>query len=187
MASKFHQVLQEFVLNDSIHLILFLILLSIFYFFYVTKEEENAQIELVKQLFNLDPDNKNNSLINDIISKIVSNYPNILDNLKENSIKLEKQREDINIIHKKRTYYSIFILFIFLLLINLIIKIYYKDDYVVSLKGILFSNIISLFIIGLPMRYFFFKLIVKEYKRMDTNTVIYKILKEYQQKHNNKK
>ena len=85
MINNIHHTIQEFALNDSIHLILFFTLLSSFYFYYVTQEEEDAQLHLVKRLLRLDPDNKNNTLINDIISNIVTNYPHILDNLKENS------------------------------------------------------------------------------------------------------
>ena len=179
MINNIHHTIQEFALNDSIHLILFFTLLSSFYFYYVTQEEEDAQLHLVKQLLRLDPENKNNTLINDIISKIVTNYPHILDNLKENSNKSEKRREEQNLIFKKRTYYSILILLVFLTLINIIIKIYYKEEYIVSFTGTLFSNIISVLILGV-VEYIFFVLIVKKYKRMDENTLLYKILKEYQ-------
>lgn len=186
MINNFHHTIQEFALNDSIHLILFFTLLSTFYFYYVTQEEEDAQIHLVKQLLRLDPDNKNNTLINDIISKIVTNYPHILDNLKENSNISEKRREEQNLIFKKRTYYSILILLVFLILINIIIKIYYKEEYIVSFTGTLFSNIISVLILGV-VEYIFFILIVKKYKRMDENTLLYKILTEYQDSDKSKK
>lgn len=186
MINNINHTIQEFALNDSIHLILFFTLLSSFYFYYVTQEEEDAQLHLVKQLLRLDPENKNNTLINDIISKIVTNYPHILDGLKENSNISEKRREEQNLIFKKRTYYSILILLVFLTLINFIIKIYYKEEYIVSFTGTLFSNIISVLILGV-VEYIFFILIVKKYKRMDENTLLYKILKEYQDGNKSKK
>lgn len=179
MLNNFHHTIQEFTLNDSIHLILFFTLLSTFYFYYVTQEEEDAQIHLVKGLLRLDPDNKENTLVNDIISKIVTNYPHILDKLKEESDKSEKKRAEKNLIFKKRTYYSILILLVFLTIINICIKIYYKEEYVVSFTGTLFSNIISVLILGV-VEYIFFVVVVKKYKRMDENTLLYKILKEYQ-------
>lgn len=179
-----HHTLQEFILNDSIHLILFFTLLSTFYFYYVTQEEEEAQLHLVKKLLRLDPENKGNTLVNDTISKIVSYYPHILDNLKEESNNSEKRRAEKNIIFKKRTYYSILILLLFLTIINISIKIYYKKDYIVSFTSTLFSNIISVLILGV-VEYIFFVVIVKKYNRMGENKLIYTILKEYEIVKNN--
>lgn len=176
MIINFHHTIQEFILDDSIHLILFFTLLSTFYFFYVTKEEEHAQIEVVKSLININP--SDNTFINNIISKIITNYPNILSDLKAKSEQLERERYEKNLIFKKRTYYGISILLLILVLVNIIVKLYYKKKYMASLTKSLISNIISVLILG-GVEFIFFIYIVKRYHRMDKETLIYKLLKEF--------
>lgn len=182
MKIEIHELIQDIILTNSIQLILFLILISSFYFYYITREEEYAQISLIKSLVGLDNKINDNYIITDIINSIIINYPEIVDKLKEKSDELEKNRYNKNIIYKKRTYYSIIIILLFLVIINIIIKIYYKSQYNVYFYKILISNILSIIIIGFPMRYIFFTNIVKKYKRMDNTTLLYLILKEYQSK-----
>jgi hypothetical protein len=185
MINNFHHTIQEVALNDSIHLILFFTLLSTFYFYYVTVEEEHAQIHLVKKLLRLNPNDKPKSFVNEILSKIINNYPSLLKDLKKNSEDDEKKRHDKNLIFKKRTYYSIIILLVALSMINIIIKIYYREEYIANFIKILFTNIISVIILGI-IEFIFFTVIVKKYNRMGENTLLYLILREYDSNHNGK-
>jgi len=189
MINTFHHTIQEFALNDSIHLILFFTLLSTFYFYYVTTEEEHVQIHLVKHLLRLKPKDKPRTIVDEILFKIINNYPSLLDDLKKKSEEAEKERHKKNLIFKKQTYYSIIILLIFLIMINIIIKIYYGEEYIISFTKVLIANIISVIILGI-VEFIFFTIIVKKYNRMGENTLLYQILKEYdsgnKSKNNNK-
>lgn len=178
MINTFRHSIQEFVLNDSIHLILFFTLLSTFYFYYVTKEEEHAQITLVKKLLRINPNEKPTTLLNEILSKIVNTNPELLKDLEKHSDFIEKERNAKNLIFKKRTYYSILILLTLLTLINIIIKLYYGEEYIVSFTKVLFSNLVSVLILGI-VEFLFFIYIVKKYHRMEEDTLLYLILKEY--------
>tara|TARA_B100000282_G_C31555323_1_gene409422 strand:+ start:157 stop:726 length:570 start_codon:yes stop_codon:yes gene_type:complete len=186
MINNIHHTIQEFALNDSIHLILFFTLLSTFYFYYVTDEEEHAQVHLVKQLLRLKPQDKPRNIVDEILFKVINNYPSLLQDLKKSSEKAEKERHQKNLVFKKRTYYSIIILFVFLTMINIIIKIYYGEEYIASFTKILIANIISVVILGI-VEFIFFTVIVKNYNRMGETTLLYQILKDYDNQNKNKK
>lgn len=187
MINNIHHTIQELIITNSIQLVLFLILICVFYFYYITSEEEYAQINLIKSLVGLNNKFDDNSIVIGIINKIITHYPEIINELKDSSDKLEKIRYNKNLIYKKQAFYSIIIIIVYLTIFNIIIKIYYKNQYNVFFSKILITNIISIIIIGFPMRYIFFKNIVKKYKRVDNTTLFYLILKEYQTKIKNNK
>ena len=179
--NKFSHTLQEFVLNDSIHLILFFTVLSSFYFFYVTKKEEDAQIHLVKKLLRLKHKKDESTVIDEIIKKTIKDNPNLLEELRIKSKESEKKRTKQNNKLKLQTYLSILTLFIVLTIVNIILRLYYKKDYTANFVKSLVSNIISVIILGL-VEYIFFSTVVIHYHRIDEPILIYTLLKEYQEK-----
>jgi len=178
MFNNLKYTLQEFILNDSIHLILFFTLLSTFYFFYVTKEEEKAQLILINKLLHINNDTDYAKNVKNVLSRVKKEHPELLEYLKKESDKTQKQLDDANNVLKKRTYYGIFILLVFLIIINISIKIYYKEEYIASFTKSLVSNIVSVLILG-GVEYTFFTFIVKKYNIINDKKILYSLLNKY--------
>jgi len=178
MFANLKYTLQEFLLNEYYHLILFFILLSTFYFFYVTKEEEKVQLVLIDKLLHINNDTDYAKNVRNVLSTVKKEHPELLEYLKKESDKTQKQLDDANNVLKKRTYYGILILLVFLIIININIKIYYKEEYIASFTKSLLSNIVSVLILG-GVEYTFFTVIVKKYNIINDKKILYSLLNKY--------
>ena len=170
--------LQEFILYDSIHLILFFTVLSTFYFFYVTKQEEDAQMVLIEQLLHLNDDTEYSKNIKQLLGNIKNTNPEILIELKKQSEEQQKKLDAKNMELKKKTYFGILILLVILTIVNISIKIYYKQDYIANFKKSIVSNLVSVLILGC-VEFLFFTLIVKHYNIINDKLILYTILNKY--------
>lgn len=178
MISNFAHTIQEFILNDSIHLILFFTVLSTFYFFYVTKQEENAQIALVENLLHLDKENDISRNIKSVLGNVKLNYPEILLELKKQSEEQQKKLDAKNMELKKQTYFGILLLLVILTVVNVTIKSYYKQNYMGNFKKSIVSNVVSVLILGC-VEFLFFTLVVKHYNIINDKQILYSILNKY--------
>lgn len=178
MVSSLTHSIQEFVLNDSIHLILFFTVLSTFYFFYVTKQEENAQITLIESLLHLNEDNELSKNFKLLLGSVKQSNPEILESLKQLSDEQQKKLDVKNNTLKKNTYLGIGILLIVLIIVNISIKLYYKQNYLVSFKKSIVSNIISVLILGI-VEFIFFTLVVKHYNIINDKKILYTMFTKY--------
>ena len=178
MFDNFKYTLQEFILSDSIHLILFFTVLSTFYFFYVTKQEENAQMMLIEQLLHLDEDTEYSRKVKEILRNLKNTNPELLIEIKRQSEEQQKIIDAMNMELKKKTYIGIIILLVILILVNISIKYYYKQDYIASLRKSIVSNIVSVLILGC-VEFIFFTLVVKHYNIINDKQILYSILNKY--------
>ena len=178
MISEFKYSVQEFVLSDSIHLILFFTVLSTFYFFYVTKQEEEAQMKLVESLLHLDENNDFSKNIKLLLGNVKQTHPELIEELKKQSDEQQKKLDAKNMELKKKTYLGILILLVILIIVNISIKNYYKHDYMASFKKSIVSNVISVLILGC-VEFIFFTLVVKHYNIINDKQILYTMLTKY--------
>tara|TARA_Y100000389_G_C17425270_1_gene499199 strand:+ start:53 stop:589 length:537 start_codon:yes stop_codon:yes gene_type:complete len=178
MISELAHSVQEFILNDSIHLILFFTVLSTFYFFYVTKQEEAAQMALIETLLHLNEDNDFSKNIKLVLGNIKKTYPELIEALKKQSDEKQKQLNAKNMELKKKTYFGIILLLVVLTIVNVSIKIYYKQDYMANFKKSIVSNVISVLILG-GVEFLFFTLVVKHYNIINDKNILYTMLNKY--------
>lgn len=178
MITDFTHSLQEFVLYDSIHLILFFTVLSTFYFFYVTKQEEDAQMVLIEQLLHLNDNTEYSKNIKQLLGNIKNTNPEILVELKKQSEEQQKNLDAKNMELKKKTYFGIILLLVVLTIVNISIKIYYKQDYMANFKKSIVSNVVSVLILGC-VEFIFFTLVVKHYNIINDKQILYTILNKY--------
>ena len=178
MISELAYSVQEFVLSDSIHLILFFSVLSTFYFFYVTKQEEEAQMKLVESLLHLDENNDFSKNIKILLGNVKQTHPELIKELKTQSEEQQKSLDAKNMELKKKTYFGILILLVILTIINIIIKNYYKQDYIANFKKSIVSNLVSVLILGC-VEFLFFTLVVKHYNIINDKQILYTMLTKY--------
>ena len=178
-SKKFKYIVQDFVLHDSLHLILFFSLLSAFYFIYVTKQEDHGAILLINKLFGFSPNDKSDDNLDEIIRIIVNNLsPDTIDTLKKKSEKEEKERKIYNDTLVRKTIKAILSILLVLLILNICIFIYYKNDYKANFMRSIYMNIISITILGI-VEFMFFTYIIKRYRRMRRNSIFYNTLMQY--------
>lgn len=178
MISEIKHTIQEFALNDSIHLILFFTVLATFYFFYITKQEELAQMKLVESLLHINDDNEFSRNFKTVLGKVKESYPEIIVSLKQQSELQQKKINAKNMELMKKTYLGIFILLVILTIVNISIKYYYKQDYSANFKKSIVSNVISVLLLGF-VEFLFFTLVVKKYNIINDKLILYNMFNKY--------
>ena len=167
----------KFWLNIIIGLSCFCIFITIFFFTYAAKVEEEI---LTKQIENLIDDFTDNPIVDNIDKKEIRE---ILETIKYPDLKEEDRKVEGN--NKNLKIQGMVFCLVMLVIVVLCIVIYYKKsgdkDKGQYIKSILISNGILLIFIGMT-EYYYINVVIKQYYSLDPNDVkkeIIKTLKNY--------
>jgi protein-S-isoprenylcysteine O-methyltransferase Ste14 len=167
----------KFWLNIIIGLSSFCIFITIFFFTYAAKVEEEI---LTKQIENLIDDFTDNVIVDNIDKKEIKE---ILETIKYPDLKEDDRKVEEN--NKKLKIQGMIFCLVILVIVVFCIVVYYKksgdEDKGEYIKSILISNGILLIFIGIT-EFYYINVVIKQYYSLDPNDVkkeIIKTLKNY--------
>lgn len=161
--------IQEFVLYESFHIVMFFSLIVAFYFIYASKEQklavQNTIGESIKKLIKLLPQGIRENVKNSIINKMRSKYT-----------------EDINKVNASRNKYLMYTLIgigvAIILFVILNIVLYKKSPKTFPNAGkIIMYNVVSILLLGI-IEFVFFKTVILKMEATTLNIAVYDYLKD---------
>lgn len=179
MLNIFGQHTSEFVLEDSVHIILFYIILATFYFYHVSKDEEKDIFHILQDTTQLNPHNNKVTESEKRISEVLQKtYNTTWDEVKANALEKYQARISQN---KSLIWKTVGAgLAITVILIGLNIFVIYRTpvrqrpSFTDSLK----ETIITVIILA-TIEILFFFLVVNKYKHISREEIIFNLFLPY--------
>lgn len=179
MYKLFGRLTSEFILEDSIHIVLFYIILASFYFFHISKDEEKDIFHIVQDTTGLNPHNdKITNAEKEIATKFQNEYSEEWNAIKTNALIKYKARKSENKSLIIKTILAGVGLAALLTLLNIYSYFNTAGKDRPHFADILKDTLLTVAILA-TIEILFFFLVVNKYKHISRDEIVYNLYYPY--------